>query len=151
MKKMLVLLGLVLLASSAFAAVTTTTFTFDGFCDGMTINVGNTNTNVPLPHPKVFMGGTHNNYDCGGSVGIISGFKHGISKTIPPHDTPVVDAADPIDGASLSLQYLIQTLPACVWANYYSFDGFNNNNFLSGTCTVGAASANGNKSSSPRR
>jgi hypothetical protein len=147
MKKMFLVLGLVFLASSAFGS---TTFTFDGFCDGMTINVGNTNTNVPPPQPKIFMGGTHNNYDCAGSVGIISGFKHGSTKTIPPYVTPVVDAADPLGGPSLSLQYLIQTSPSCVWANYYSVDGFNNNNYLTGTCTVGGAAPTGTKSTSPR-
>jgi hypothetical protein len=40
----------------------TTTITFDGFCDGFTLNVSG-----------LVLGGTHNNYDCAGSNTIVGG------------------------------------------------------------------------------
>jgi hypothetical protein len=148
MKKMLLVIGILLLASSAFAAGPTTyTFTFDGFCDGMTLILGTGAQASNVAGPKIFVAGTHN---LCGPIYINSGFKHGISKVIPPFASPVLDVGDPELAQYINVQYLVQPTPACVWANYYSVDGAHNNNFLSGTCTLGArALGKGTKSTFP--
>ena len=148
MKKMLIVLGLVLLASSAFAAGPINyTFTFDGFCDGMSLNLGTGAQVSNIAGPKIFVAGIHN---LCGPLYINSGFKHGISKVIPPFASPVLDVVDPEVTQYVSVQYLVAPTPVCVWANYYSVDGAHNNNFLSGTCTMGArALGKGTKSTFP--
>jgi hypothetical protein len=145
MKKMFLVLGLVLLASSAFAS-TTYTFTFDGYCDGMSLTLGKGSEISNVPGPKIFVAGTH-----GGCVSFLdSGFKHGITTLIPPYKSPVLDVADG-ESASLSVQYLVYPFSGCVWANYYNPDGVHNYNYLSGTCTLGARPVQGShaRSSSP--
>jgi hypothetical protein len=152
MKKMLLVIGLVLLATSAFASAPITyTFTFDGFCDGMSLTLGTGAQISNIAGPKIFVAGIHNQSGCGLVNLNNSGFKHGISKTIPPFASPVLDVGDPEVAVYFNVQYLVQPTPACVWSNYYTPDGIHNNHFLTGTCTLGGVPVrNGLKTSSPR-
>jgi hypothetical protein len=152
MKKMLLVLGILLLASTAFASTTTYTFVFDGFCDGMSLTVGTPSdiSNFSGSVKKV-VAGIHDETPCGLGTLINSGFKHGNPTSFPPFVTPVFDVVDPEAAYYISVQYLVKPQPSCVWANYYSFDGVHNNNFLTGTCTVSAKPhGTGSKSSAPK-
>jgi hypothetical protein len=139
MKRMLLVAAVLLVTSLAFAAPPTTyNFTFNGFCDGMSLTLGTGAQMSNVPGPKIFVAGVHN----GCSSFYSSGFKHGTSTLIPPYKTPVLDVADG-EGNTLSTQYLVQPTPSCVWANYYNFDGVHNYNYLSGSCTLGAVAPSG--------
>jgi hypothetical protein len=137
MKKILLVTAVLLMSCLAFAAPPTTyNLAFDGFCDGMSLTLGNGAQMSNVAGPRIFVAGTHT----GCFITNDSGFKHGISKLIPPFVSPVLDVADG-EGVYISVQYLVRPTAGfpCVWANYYNIDGLHNNHFLTGTCTVGAA------------
>lgn len=152
MKKMLLVLGILLLASTAFASTTTYNFVFDGFCDGMSLTLGTPSdiSNFSSSVKKV-IAGFHDLSACGLGTFVNAGFKHGNPTDYPPFVTPVFDVIDPEGYATITVQYLVQPRPSCVWSNYYSVDGVHNNNFLTGTCTLSGARTRGtgSKSSAP--
>jgi len=150
MKKTLIFVGLLLLATSAFAAPPTHyNIAFDGYCDTMSLTLGTGAQMSNVAGPKVFVAGSHN--VCGAATWINSGFKVGQSKLIPPYATPVLLVSDPEAYGSVSVTYNIAPTPTCVWANYYSVDGVHNNNYIYDTCTRTAAPTRGSgtRSSSP--
>jgi hypothetical protein len=154
MKKMLVVLGFVALASLA-ASAASHTLTFDGFCDGMTLVNPTGFTQLGLKKAQL-VGGTHNNYDCAGSVASVSGFKMSFPATIAPMDQvgasgPVLNVGSPIIGPATNLSYSVHVKtaaqPFCIWANWIA-DGTNQNFFREGTCTQSSQPVgNGTRSS----
>ena len=142
MKKFLLCVALLALAVPlSFAG--SKTFTFDGFCDGMTLynNVGG---------PAGSYAGTHNDYDCSNSNDYVGGFKHSVKAGVGPNGATanVIDAQDGYFGYAfgepISLQYLVVYKPSCAW-NIYSNDiVFGGNGEATellneGTCTFGGA------------
>jgi hypothetical protein len=135
MKKLtltLTLLSLVLMVGplSAQPPQGTTNLTFDGFCDGLTMNVSGD-----------FIGGSHNNYDCAGSVASIGGVVSTVARVKPAGFKGISEAV-------LS-DALGQTLPCPLnlylsfagnrWAFYYSCDGVSPQILVnSGTFTITA-------------
>jgi hypothetical protein len=117
----------------------------------LTLGTGSDISNVG-GNDKKFVAGFHDLTGCGLGSWVNSGFKHGFPTDVPPFVTPVLDVTDPEGLYYITVQYLVHPQkPACVWANYYSFDGATNNNFLTGTCTKSAKTRGaGKKSSAPR-
>jgi hypothetical protein len=144
MKKLLVVIGVLLLVSvSAAAKPTFYNFSFDGFCDGMSLVLYSPGVGIP----KVFVAGVRT----GCVADNVGGFKTGITKTIVPFRSPVLNVS--IGGSySYSLIYLIQPkglggATSCAWANYYSPDGVGNYLLNSGTCSTTAPDKKATKSS----
>lgn len=134
MKKMFLIFGILALTSlCASAATTTYNFTFDGYCDGMTLNLYK-----PAGLPKVIFGGTHNNWDCAGNFGYVGGFKHAINAGYQPGSIgAVLDVSDPIGPyfiGPVSVQFLVNTVYH-TWIIYEGADGVGNYYLNSGTYT----------------
>jgi hypothetical protein len=148
MKKFAICIALIALAAFAvpMSQAATRTFTFDSFCDGMTLTAQGSGGS-----PSKAAGGTHNNYDCAGSFNYVGGFQHHINPNNPPYVDQVFDISDPTEGlfgAPYSGQFLVKYTPTCVWANYYNDaifggDGTNIEVYLVGTCTFSGMKAHG--------
>lgn len=146
MKKMLALIAMLLLVSAgAFAAKPSYyNFSFDGFCDGMSLTLYSPGVGIP----KIFVAGVNN----GCIYFPVGGFKTGISNVILPNRTPVLNVS--IGGSySYSMIYLIQPkglggATSCSWANYYSPDGVGNYLMNYGTCSMTAPDKKATRSSS---
>jgi hypothetical protein len=112
----------------------TTNLTFDGFCDGLTVNVNGD-----------FIGGTHNNWDCAGSVAAIGGFVGTVARVKPAgfrgvSEAVLSDAVGQVALASCPLNLYLLFGSTNKWAFYYSCDGVSPQILLnSGTFTITAA------------
>lgn len=132
MKKTLLVLALVALASVA-ASAKTYNISFDGFCDAMELT-----TSGPTP-ALIFAGGVHDFSACELPSVYVGGFRHSFYTSIDPGGgSTVIDLVDPtlgyLYGIPYSLQYLINTSGGCSWSNYVDFgEGHLLNS--TGTCT----------------
>ncbi|PWT99620.1 MAG: hypothetical protein C5B51_26775 [Terriglobia bacterium] len=137
---LLCILGLVLFITplSAQPPQGTTVLTFDGFCDGATINVSGD-----------FIGGTHDNWDCAGSQAPVGGTVETIARVKPASFKGTIEAAltddvGQVAFASCPLNLYLSFNPN-KWAYYMSCDGVSPQTLLnSGTFTISGGQAKAN-------
>jgi hypothetical protein len=139
MKKMMFVVALLMVCTLAASAVPKPShynFSFDGFCDGMSLVLYSPGVGIP----KIFVAGVSN----GCTSHPLGGFKLAIPKTIPPYVTPALEVS--VGGSyPYSMIYLIQPkgltagATSCNWANYYDQDGTGNYLLHYGTCSMTAA------------
>jgi hypothetical protein len=125
MKKMLLVLSFIALATlAANAKDSFYNFTFDGYCDGMSLRLYTPNPGVT---PKTIVGGTHNFFDCANTEAV-GGFKHALSPAYQLSTGAVLDVSDEqlgIFGIWASSQYNISTNNH-TWVLWYGPDGVGN-------------------------
>ena len=136
MKKMLLVLCFIALATfTASAKDSFYNFTFDGFCDGMSLRLY-----AVAPGNKALIGGTHNFFDCANTEAV-GGFKHGLNAAYQLSTGAVLDVSDEqlaIFGLWASSQYNISTNNH-TWVLWYGPDGVGNYVLNAGTYSNAAA------------
>jgi hypothetical protein len=147
MKKVLLVLSFLAVASlAANAQVGSYSLTFDGYCDGYTLNVYN------VIATQEFAGGVHYYYNsCAESTETANGGQEAWNAKLPPNGLTgshyfsgkakgkVVQVADQTYtqlGLPYSLEYVFNLL-YCTWAIYEGPDGVGSYLLADGTCTYG--------------
>src|SRR5262249_4519374 len=134
MKKMLLVVCFLALASLAANAKVNGVYQLDGYCDAVGINTYGV--------PATILGGTHYLGDCANNF-FGGGFKHGLASVYQTGLGAVVDFSDPLYGMygiNASLQFIFNfNHGQCSWVIYDGPDGVGNYVVNVGTCTKVAA------------
>jgi hypothetical protein len=159
MKKMLLVLCLVMMASLLASAAPSThyTVTLTNFCDTWDLTLDKGNTAAGTTAPKIYVWGVHDPAGtCTGALDTI-GQKHGANAKVPPNDLfgssqAVLDISD-AEGFPSPIEFLLRVTNGCAAAAYTGGASFGGNFFIAAdTCTVGPrAQKAGLKPMIPRR